>query len=153
MTMNDAMHSTRNPYGEMRGLLQRMDEVFRDFDGPRWSAGTLGSTWPIFEARDEGDEIVLRADIPGISEEELSIDATQESLTIRGARNVRPPQGYTAHHQERRSLRFSRSFDLPCRVDLEGVQAMLKDGVLTVRATKLPEARPKQISVRTTKEH
>ena len=150
--MSYPMQPTRDPFGEMRGLLQRMDEVFRDFDGPPWSAGVLGSTWPAFEVRDAGDEIVLRADIPGLSEGDVSIDATQESLTIRGARNVRPPQGYTAHHQERRSLRFSRSFDLPCRVDLEGVQATLKDGVLTVRATKLPEARPKQISVRAGKE-
>jgi HSP20 family protein len=136
----------------MRGLLQRMDEVFRDFDGPTWPAGTLGTTWPAFEVRNAGDEIVLRADIPGLSRQDLSIDATQDSLTIRGARNVRPPQGYTAHHQERRSLRFSRSFDLPCRVDLEGVHASLKDGVLTVRATKLPEARPKQIAVTAGKE-
>lgn len=150
--MSYPMQSTRDPFGEMRGLLQRMDEVFRDFDGPPWPAGALGSAWPAFEIRDVGDEIVVRADIPGISTSDLSIDATQESLTIRGARNVRPPDGYTAHHQERRSLRFSRSFDLPCRVDFEGVKATLVNGVLTVRATKLPEARPKQISVSAGKE-
>jgi len=140
--------SGRDPFAEMRGLLRRMDEVFRDFDAPLPGFGLSPDNWPTVDLRDEGDEIVLMADVPGMSEKEVAIEATQESVTIRGERMVTPPDGYTAHRQERRSIRFARSFALPGKIDLENVTATVKDGVLTLRASKLPEARPKQIAIK-----
>jgi HSP20 family protein len=137
---------SRDPFGEMRGLLRQMDEVFSGVDAPQWSAGA--ELWPAVESHDRGDELVLQADIPGMTDKDVSIEATGRSLTIRGEKKVDPPRGYTAHRVERRSVKFARSFALPVAIDLEAVTASVKNGVLTITATKLPEARPKQISVK-----
>lgn len=138
--------STPELFGEMRGLFRRMDEAFRDFDGPKSSVSGAG-TWPPMELRDDGDTLVLQAELPGMTEKEISIEATQDRLTISGEKKVELPQGYTAHRQERRSIRFARSFALPYKIDLEQVQASVKNGVLRLQATKVPEQRPKQIAV------
>ncbi len=139
---------TRDPFGEMRGLLRRMDEVFRDFDSPLFGLGAGTQTWPAASLRDEGDALVLQADVPGMSEKEISIEATAQSITIRGEKKVEPPEGYTAHRTERSSVKFARSFSLPCQIDLESVTATVKHGVLTIEAAKQPEARPKQIAIK-----
>lgn len=125
-----------------------MDDVFRAFDEPPSGLGMSTETWPIVDLRDTGEELLLTADVPGMSEKEISIDATARGLTIRGERKVEVPEGYTSHRQERRSVRFARTFSLPQQIDLEGVRASVKDGVLTVRAAKVPEERPKQITVK-----
>lgn len=140
--------SARDPFGEMRGLLRQMDEVFRDFDRPTWALGVGPEVWPPVDLHDNGDELVLQADVPGMSEKQITIEATAQSLTIRGEKKVEPPQGYTPHRTERRSIEFARSFSLPCQIDLDAVSASVKNGVLTVKAAKLPEARPKQIAVK-----
>ena len=138
--------TNRDPFGEMRGLLRRMDEVFRDVDRPQMSLGN--PVWPQLDLRDAGDELVLRADVPGLSEKDIAIEATAQGITIRGQKKIEVPEGYTVHRQERSSVRFARSVTLPCKIDLEGVQASVCDGVLTVKAAKQPESRPKQITVK-----
>jgi len=140
--------SSRDPFGEMRGLLRQMDEVFRDVDRPAWGFGVGNHTWPHIDVRDDGDELVVQADVPGLGEKDISIDATAQGMTIRGEKRVTVPEGYTAHRQERTSVRFARSLTLPCKIDLDAVRASVRDGVLTVRAAKLPEERPKQITVK-----
>lgn len=140
--------SKRDPFGEMRGLLRQMDEVFRDFDRPLWGFGVGTEAWPSVDLRDKGDELVLQADVPGMSDKEISVEATSRSISIHGERKVVPPKGYTAHRTERNAIRFNRSFSLPCQIDLETVRASVKNGVLTVAAAKLPEARPKQIAIK-----
>ena len=124
-----------------------MDEVFRDVDRPQWGLGVGNQTWPQVDLRDNGDDLVLRADVPGLGEKDISIDATAQGLTIRGEKRVAVPEGYTAHRQERTSVRFARSLSLPCKIDLEAVSATVRNGVLTIKAAKQPEARPKQIAV------
>lgn len=141
------LQTSRDPLGEMRGLLRQMDEVFRDFDRPAWGFGLGSEAWPPVDLRDDGQHLVLSADVPGMHEDEITVEATGQSITIRGERKVEPPHGYTAHRKERSAIRFNRSFSLPCQIDLEKVQASVRNGVLTVMAAKQPEARPKQIAI------
>ncbi|HET6585664.1 MAG TPA: Hsp20/alpha crystallin family protein [Nannocystaceae bacterium] len=137
---------SRDPFGQMRDLLRQMDEVFSGVDAPLLGGGA--EMWPAVECHDDGDELVFRADLPGLTEKDVTIEATGRSLTIRGEKKVEPPKGYTPHRTERQSLRFARSFSLPAAIDLEAVAASVKNGVLTVTAKKIPEARPRQISVK-----
>lgn len=146
--MSFPLAHSRDPFGEMRGLLRQMDAVFRDVDRPLWGTGVGNYTWPRVDLRDDGDELVLQADLPGLREDEISIEATAQGITIRGEKKVEVPEGYTVHRQERGSVRFARSLSLPCKVDLEAVNASFRNGVLTLRAAKQPEARPKQITVK-----
>lgn len=105
-------------------------------------------TWPPTNVYDSGAELVLRAEIPGVSENDLDIQINQDVLTIAGARAAEVPDGYSAHRRERGAMRFSRSFTLPFKVDPETCGATLQQGVLTVKLAKAPEARPRQITVK-----
>jgi HSP20 family protein len=97
---------------------------------------------------DTTEQLVLRAEVPGMKEEDLDITIDEETLTLRGTRKIEIPEGYTVHRQERAETTFARSFRLPCKVDGEKTGALLKDGLLTVTLPKAPEVHARQISVK-----
>lgn len=105
------------------------------------------STSPRTNLYDGGNSLVAVMEVPGMTEENINIEAHREVLTVSGERNTEAPEGYRVHRQERTSRSFTRSFGLPTPVDLEKTTATLRDGVLTITMTKHPEAQPKQIAV------
>jgi HSP20 family protein len=119
-------------------------DPFRDF------GFSAPSTWmppvDIFQTGDQ--EIVLKAELPAMSRDDIDINIENFVLTIKGekkaAAEVRDEQ---YHHVERRYGSFSRSFSLPQTVDPNRVSADYKQGVLTVRLPQREEAKPKQITV------
>ena len=139
--------TNRDSMSELRGLLRQMDEVFRGFDRPLLGNGN--DPWMPAELRDEGEALALRIDMPGVVENDIGIEATQHGVTIRGERKLQPPAGYEAHWRERKAHAFTRTFAMPCRIDVESVNATIKNGVLCLRMAKLPEERPKQVTVTT----
>ena len=89
---------------------------------------------------DEGNELRLYAEVPGLSEKDITLNINQNVLTLSGERKVEVPEGYSVHRQERGSYTFSRSFSLPCEVDPEKANATVKDGILTIVMPKqMPE--------------
>jgi HSP20 family protein len=134
----------------MDELQRRMNRLFHEYDErrapafPRLSMGT----WPQVNLFDAGDELVIQAQVPGMSEKDFEITGNQEVLTISGERRVEHPEGYSVHRQERGGVKFSRSFTFPCKVDMEKTSAAVKDGLLTIRLAKAPEAKPRQITVK-----
>jgi HSP20 family protein len=130
-------------------LRRRMDDMFRGYDQP-WreaQAFTAGS-WPRVNLYDTGAEMVVYAAVPGMSDKDIQINAAGDVITISGQRKVEAPEGYSVHRSERGNVTFSRSFTLPCKVDLEKTTATVKDGMLTIRLTKAAEAQPRQITVK-----
>jgi HSP20 family protein len=131
---------------------RRMDRVWEDMD-PSWSASPsnarthVSSAWPRINLYDGGSNLVLKADVPGLSEKDVHVTLNESGVSISGERKIAPPEGYSAHRQERSSFSFSRSLTLPCKVDPEKTQASVKNGVLTVTLAKAPEAQPRQIAV------
>jgi HSP20 family protein len=130
---------------------RRLDRVWEDMD-PSWSSPSNPSThssasWPRVNLYDAGSNLVLKADVPGLSDKDINVTLNESGVSISGARKVLPPEGYSAHRQERASFSFSRSLTLPCKVDPEQTQASVKNGVLTVTLAKAPEAQPRQIAV------
>ncbi len=128
----------------MDELKRRMEGLFGDIDRP---LTRLTGSWPRANLYDRGSSLVAVLEVPGLSEDEIQIEAHPDALTISGVRKVEAPEGYRAHRQERRSGRFSRSFGLPCRIDLEKTKASLKDGVLEVTMEKHVAAQPRKIEV------
>lgn len=128
----------------MNDFQQRLQRFFEDY-GQATRSGWSSDGWADLEETDE--ELVLRADLPGMSEDDLEVTLQNEVLTLSGQRKVGPPEGYRAHVRERRPYAFTRSFALPTAVDPEKVSAKLDHGVLTVRLSKAPESRPRQINV------
>ncbi|HNS99193.1 MAG TPA: Hsp20/alpha crystallin family protein [Polyangiaceae bacterium] len=131
----------------MEGVRRQMD---RTFSGPALGLDLRASRgFPCTNLVDEGNEYILRAEVPGLSEKDIKVTVHQDVLTLSGARESEAPEGYTTHRRERQPLRFSRSFSFPSRVDLEKVKASVKNGVLTVHLAKVEEAQPRQIAVTT----
>ena len=118
----------------------------------RWNdfGFSAADTWvPPVDIYQTGDqELVLSAELPDMSRENIDITVENFVLTIKGekkfAGEVKDEQ---FHHVERRYGRFSRSFTLPQTVDAGKVSAEYKNGVLTVRLPLREEAKPRQIKV------
>ncbi|MBN2342827.1 MAG: Hsp20/alpha crystallin family protein [Deltaproteobacteria bacterium] len=132
--------------GELRN---EMEKAFSDFDRGFGLRRLHGSAHigPRTEFSDDGESLVVKAEVPGMSEKDLDITLEGTALSIRGKREDALMEGYTVHRKERGTYEFSRSFTLPCKVDGDKVKAALKDGVLVLTLPKLPDAKPKQISV------
>lgn len=92
------------------------------------------------------NEIILVADMPGVSETGLKIDLDQETLSIDGRCEERTGSG--ALHREFRVVDYRRSFTLPGTIERSKIEAVLKDGVLTLHLPKSDAVRPRRIEVR-----
>jgi HSP20 family protein len=120
-------------------------DPFRDF-GFSAPAGAWMPPVDIFQTGDH--ELVLKAELPDMSREDIDINIENFVLTVNGekkmAGDVKDEQ---YHHVERRYGVFSRSFSLPHTVDASRVSAEYRNGVLTVRLPLREEAKPRQIKV------
>lgn len=111
----------------------------------RDSAVTLRPAVNVFE---DAEGITLEADMPGVSKDRLHLQADRDSLLVEGDVHVAMPEGMEALHADLRATRYSRSFALSRELDTDGIEASLKDGVLTLRIPKRAEVRPRKIEVR-----
>jgi HSP20 family protein len=143
-----------NEFDEMFSMLtdfrRRMDRAFddtfgADLDVPR-GAG-VRAIWPLANLVDTGSQLVLTAELPGLSERDVKLTLNQDVLTIAGERKNDAPEGYAVHRRERADVNFTRSFTLPCRVNAERTSASVKNGILTVTLEKSADAMPRQIAV------
>ncbi|MCA9659855.1 MAG: Hsp20/alpha crystallin family protein [Myxococcales bacterium] len=142
----------RDPYDPLQafGLFRRrMDHLFRELDDVVGTRTQPREVWPRVNLADTKDAFILQAEIPGLGVEDIDLSVTAESLTLRGERKEKAPEGYSVHRQERRGLRFSRSVALPARVDVERVSAEVRNGLLVVTLPKHPEDRPRSITIKT----
>ncbi len=119
-------------------------DPFRDF------GLTAANTWvppvDIYQASDQ--ELVLKAELPEMSRDDIDIIVENGTLTLKGEKKVSADvKDEQFHHVERRYGTFSRSFSLPPAVDVAKVAAEYKNGVLTVRLPLREDARPRQIKV------
>jgi HSP20 family protein len=141
-----------HPFAAMDLLRRRMDRLFDEIQPGREGGRDVERMWsgrfPRLSFADTGAGLVLEADLPGLDDKDVQLSIHQDVLTIRGERKQDTPQGFYVHRQERRPVRFSRSFALPCKVDPEKSEATLKNGVLTITLPKAVEAQPRQIAVK-----
>ena len=131
-------------FGPQRDLRRELDRLLGDYES-QW-AHVPGTGTVTFE--DDGSQFILRADVPGLTENDFQINLAGSTLTLRGERKLEVPEGYSVHRRERSAVSFAKSYELPARVDAEKVNATLKHGVLTLTLPKAAEAQPRQISVR-----
>jgi HSP20 family protein len=119
-------------------------DPFRDF------GFTAGATWvPPVDVFQTGEhELVLKAELPDMSREDIDVSVENFVLTIKGEKKLATDvKEEHYHHLERRYGVFSRSFSLPQTVDSSKVAADYKNGVLTVRLPLREEAKPRQVKV------
>ena len=113
------------------------------------SASTEGAALipPVDVVEDEGG-ITLKADLPGVSRDALSVRVDGETLTIEGAVSLGETRLLEAVYAEVRVAQFKRTFAHSRDLDTSKIDAAIKDGVLKVRVPKLEQAKPRRIAVR-----
>jgi HSP20 family protein len=132
-----------------REIAQMQSEMGRLFDGlfDGRSRGSQG--WvPALDVWETESDVVYAFDLPGLSEDEISIEVADETLTVTGERRrATEEQGDRFFRYERRYGSFSRAVGLPAGVDDSKIAAAYKDGVLEVRVPKPEEAKPRRIQL------
>ncbi|MGB5926077.1 MAG: Hsp20/alpha crystallin family protein [Dehalococcoidia bacterium] len=139
------------PFSELMSLRQAMDKLFEDsFVRPSRALAALGEvTVPALDVYQTPDEVAVKATLPGVKPEDLSIDITGDTLTIRGetkAEEEVKKEDYL--YQERWYGSFSRSVVLPGGLKTDKAEATMEDGVLTLTIPKAEEVKPKPIKVK-----
>lgn len=100
------------------------------------------------EVTEDDKSYTITISVPGLSREDLTLNATDSTLTLEGARKLEAPEGFKFIHQERSDYRVSRRMKFPRTIDPEGITAELADGVLTVTVPLSASSRPRQITIR-----
>ena len=137
-------------FSMLNDFRRRMDRAFDDAFGADLDmrrGSSVRGTWPLANLVDTGPQLVLTAELPGLSERDVKLTLNQDVLTIAGERKNDAPEGYSVHRRERADVKFTRSFALPCRVNAERTVASVKNGILTVSLDKSADAMPRQIAV------
>jgi len=130
------------------------DEIDRLFEAPltefsRTSQQLAGGWLPAVDLYEDKDNIVVRAELPGMKKEELTISLHEGVLTLSGERTREEQYKDTqVCRAECFEGRFQRTITLPCPVQGDKVSASYKDGILTVTLPKPEETKPKQIEVK-----
>jgi len=138
------------PAREVNSLQSEMNRLFNTFfgDSPAGEAGNFRRWVPAMDLVETDDHFVLRADLPGMSEEDVSIELEDNVLTVSGERKSEHEERREGYHRvERASGRFSRTLSLPEGVDPDAIEASFERGVLEVRIPKPEERKPRRVSI------
>lgn len=132
-----------DPIADLADIRSRFERVLDDLADGRERAWT-----PAVDTIREDDEIVVRADVPGIKPEEITIEVTEGVLTVSGRHEEsREEQEKDYVHRERRVGAFSRSMTLPAGTDPKAITASTHDGVLEVHIPMPKEQAPETITI------
>ncbi len=124
------------------------DVLNRFFNGGRHDGGTRLAPYGV-DVREDGDTLVVEAELPGFTKDQVDITLENRTLTIAAQRNDEQKDQKAGNYllNERRYSRFLRSFTLPPTVDDKSVNAKLENGVLTVTLNRREETKPRKITV------
>jgi len=138
----------------IRDLLSLQDRMNRMFDESYRGRSVendwgLGGSWaPAIDIYEQDNNIVLKAELPGVDPKDVDIRIENNVLTLKGERKIEDEIKQENYHRVERAYGgFTRSFTLPSTVDTTNVKADYKDGVLRITLPKREEAKPKQIQV------
>jgi HSP20 family protein len=142
----------RNPaLSPWRDLEEVSNRLARMFEDSSLSTGTNGGTWvPAVNVEETNDELVLSAELPGMTHDNIAIELENNVLTISGEKTEERTEGdedRRYHLWERRYGSFQRSFTLPRTVKADEIRANFESGILRIRMPKVPEAKGRKIAV------
>jgi HSP20 family protein len=128
-----------------------MNRVFDAFFGANGNGSGTGRTrrWvPAMDLAEQGDHLVLRADLPGLSEDDIEIEVKDGVLTLAGERKAENEEKADGYYRVERSFgRFSRTLALPDGIDPDKIAAEFDRGVLEVRIPKPEERKAHRVEI------
>ena len=129
---------------------QKVTQSAQDGSNRQAAARTEAALRPPVDVFETSDGIKVVADMPGVSKEQLHVQAEGNTLTIEGQVQFDMPEKMEALYADVRSTLYRCSFVLSSELDTSRIEAILKDGVLAVRIPKREELRPRRIQVQST---
>jgi HSP20 family protein len=134
------------PARELNSIQSEMNRLFSNLTPAN---GSSARRWiPAMDLVESGDEFVLRADLPGLTEDDVSIEIEDRVLTVSGERKSAHEERKDGYYRvERASGSFSRTLRLPEGVDPEAINASFENGVLEVRIPKPEQRKPHRVAI------
>lgn len=138
------------PFRDPVSLQDRVSHLFEEGSGrrPGQEDAQAGQWSPAVDILESNDRIVLRADLPGVDQDDIELRVEDGVLILRGQRrppgDVRPAE---MHRAERPQGTFVRSFSLPQNIDQAGIRAAHRNGVLEIVLPKMQESKAKAIRI------
>jgi HSP20 family protein len=125
------------------------DDFFFPTVGRRRNKAELAHWAPAVDISEDKEAVYIRAEIPGVERDNISINVEDGVLTLKGERKMEEEKKKDNYHRIERSYgSFTRSFTLPKTVDANAIDASLKDGVLDVKLPKREETKPKAVDIK-----
>jgi HSP20 family protein len=135
-----------------------MDRMFEDFLGRRlrpflperwWPAAAMKITAPVVDLYEEKDDIVVKAELPGMEKDNIEVNLSDNRLTIKGEKKQEEEVKKEGYYRSERSYgSFVRTLELPREVQTDKVKAAFKNGILEIRLPKTEEAKKKETKVK-----
>jgi HSP20 family protein len=129
---------------------QDLGKAFGTFFDSQTGTARPAARWvPAIDLHEEGERYVLRADLPGLSEQDVKIEVEDQVLTVSGERHTQHEESREGYHRvERASGSFSRSVRLPRGVEAASIEASFDKGVLEVSIPKPAESKPTRVQIK-----
>ncbi len=145
------------PFSFMRRFAEEMDQLFEDFDFRRdWLAPVLGSEFgagiwsPQVEMLQHDGELIVRADLPGLTKDDLKVEITDNAITIEGERRGEKEEKREGFYRSERSYgKFYRRLPIPEGVDVKDAAATFQNGVLELKmkASKREQKKGRRLEI------
>ncbi|HEY7679458.1 MAG TPA: Hsp20/alpha crystallin family protein [Terriglobia bacterium] len=138
-----------DPFRNISTLQEQVNRLFEDsFFRGRSDESSLAAWTPAVDIYEDGNQMVIKADLPDVHEKDIEVRLENNTLSIRGERKFEKKVSEENYLRVERAYgSFSRSFSLPTTVDAEHIHAEHRNGVLTVTLPKREESKPRQIKV------
>ena len=140
-----------DPFRDMITMKDRMDRLFEDsLNRFRGEAEDMAhSTWsPAVDIYETADDIIIKAEIPGVNKKDISVEVKDNSLYLKGERKFKKEVKEENYHRMERSYgSFCRIFSLPTSVKQDEIKAKFKNGVLQISIPKVEEETEKSVNI------
>lgn len=127
--------------------MDRSQEIVKQEEKNIEKTKELYEATPAVDIYENEDEILIYADMPGVVKDDISVDIDNGTLSISGVRKLSVNGSVT--YEEFSDVEYVRNFSVPQTIDVEKVEAELKDGVLRLHLPKSEAAKPRQIEIKT----
>jgi HSP20 family protein len=129
---------------------REMDRMRKEMDGlfSNYGRATGATTYPLVNVYDGKENIVVTAELPGMSRDKVHITFADGTLTLTGKREpLASVKAMTAVRQERSTGEFEKTVRIPTKVEQEKISALFENGIMTITLPKSEEAKPKTITI------
>jgi HSP20 family protein len=141
-----------DPFSDLEVLQDRINRAFEESRRqPQRREQAATRTWaPVVDILEDEGELNVKADLPGVKLEEINIEFTGDTLTIRGNRTPETEVEKENYLRVERPIgQFARSFTVGIPINVDAIKASYRDGVLEVHLPKAEEVKPKRVEIQT----